>query len=122
MKPGLLYSILVLVTLLIVSTEFKDKEKVSDVTSTCRLIDSSIHNDCVTVAGNNSLKKLNPVFVRFRFAHERILRRSYDQKIQQALIKQHLRQSMPDNLQGIKPDALIILNYSTEKENYHHLL
>lgn len=122
MKTGLLYSLLAIITLLIVSSELKERKQVSDVTSTCRLIDTSIQSDCVIVACSNSLKKLNPELVRFRIVHERILRQAFDQKIQLSINKQRLRRSRPENFQGIKPDARIIYNYSTEKEDHHHLL
>lgn len=121
MRAGLFYSLFVFLTLLIVSSEQKDKKQTFGDISSCQSVNVNKCNDCLVIAINFSLKKPILEFNAFRFINEKLLQKAYDQKIRLSLTYQRLYQSKSFDLKTIKRDFRVSLHYTTEKEDDHHL-
>jgi hypothetical protein len=122
MRAGLLYSLFVIFTLLIASSELKDKKQTFEEISSCQLVDANKYTDGVLITTIYSLKEPVLGFIPlFRLTNEKLFQNIYDQKIKLSITYLRFRQFKSIGFQALIPYLRFPLLYISEKEDSHYL-
>jgi hypothetical protein len=121
MRAGLLYSLFVIFTLLIVSSELKDKKQTFGKISSCQLVDTKKCNDCLLTAINYSLKEPIVKFIADQLINEKLFQNAYDHKIKLFISYLQFRQFKSIGTQYLIPYLRVPLLYISEKEDFYYL-